>query len=60
MLMAEMAAKGESGSVVSMICDSGERYQDTYHNSQWLVQHVGDISEYTEQLATFYQLGKWR
>ena len=60
MLMAEMAAKGESGSVVSMICDGGERYQDTYHNSQWLVQHVGDISEYTEQLATFYQLGKWR
>ena len=60
MLIAEMAEKGESGSVVSMICDSGERYQDTYHNSQWLVQHVGDISEYTEQLATFYQLGKWR
>lgn len=58
-LMAEMAKKGEKGSVVSMICDSGDRYLDTYHNAQWLAQHVGDISHYEQLMADFYSLGSW-
>ncbi len=58
-LMAEMAAKGEQGSVVSMICDSGDRYLNTYHNPTWLNQHVGDISSQQKQLGQFYQTGIW-
>ncbi len=56
-LIAEMQANGEQGSVVSMICDGGERYLDTYHNDDWLAEQGYDITPYSEQLARFYQAG---
>jgi cysteine synthase A len=31
-----MAASGEKGSIVSILCDSGERYASTYFNDAWL------------------------
>jgi cysteine synthase A len=31
-----MAAAGESGSVVTILCDSGERYATTYYDDVWL------------------------
>jgi len=37
-IIAEMQAAGQKGSVVSMICDSGARYQNTYYNEAWLAQ----------------------
>ena len=43
-LAQEMHQRGESGSLVTLICDSGERYLDTYFNSQWVTEHIGDIS----------------
>lgn len=35
-LMQEMAQKGETGSIVTILCDGGERYADTYYNDAWL------------------------
>ena len=35
-LIREMAAAGEAGSIVSLLCDSGERYRSTYFNDAWL------------------------
>ncbi|WP_221393120.1 PLP-dependent cysteine synthase family protein [Dyadobacter sp. NIV53] len=35
-LAREMKAKGESGSIVTLICDSGDRYMNTYYNADWL------------------------
>ena len=32
----QMRQEGISGSIVTLICDSGERYSDTYFNEQWL------------------------
>ncbi len=37
-LIEEMAARGEEGSVVSILCDSGLRYAGTYYNDAWLEQ----------------------
>ncbi len=31
-----MAAAGESGSVVAILCDGGERYADSYYSDAWL------------------------
>jgi len=31
----EMARRGEEGSIVSLICDSGERYLDTLYDDAW-------------------------
>jgi len=35
-VMGEMKARGETGAVVTLICDGGERYLDTYYNDAWM------------------------
>lgn len=35
-LITEMRAAGEQGSVLTILCDSGERYDCTYYNDGWL------------------------
>jgi len=35
-LIREMATAGESGSVVTLLCDSGERYRSTFYDDAWL------------------------
>jgi cysteine synthase A len=31
-----MAAAGERGSIVTLLCDGGDRYGCTYHDETWL------------------------
>lgn len=50
---AQMEKNGETGSIVTLMCDSGERYSDTYHNPAWVEQTFGDITEYQQQLVKF-------
>jgi cysteine synthase A len=40
----EMRQRGESGSVLSLLCDSGERYRGTYFCAEWAQAHCGDVS----------------
>ncbi|MGL4724059.1 MAG: PLP-dependent cysteine synthase family protein [Scandinavium sp.] len=42
-LAAQMRNDGQSGSIVTLLCDSGERYLDTYYNSEWVAANIGDI-----------------
>jgi cysteine synthase A len=35
-LIDEMRAGGEAGSVVTLLCDGGDRYADTYYDDGWL------------------------
>ena len=58
-LIADMAAAGEEGSVVTLICDSGERYTQTYYNDVWLAQRRVDLRPYRRQLQAFYERGDW-
>ena len=48
---------GESGSLVSMICDPGERYLHSYYSDDWIAQQGLDLTSYLEQLQTFQQTG---
>ncbi len=36
LLVSEMARRGERGSIITLLCDSGERYRDTYYADEWL------------------------
>lgn len=36
--MAQMQERGETGSVVTLLCDSGQRYTHTYYSAAWLQQ----------------------
>ena len=42
----EMHARGESGSMVTLICDSGDRYCLTYDDDVWLAQQDIDVAAY--------------
>jgi len=57
-IAAELAARGEAGSVVSMICDSGERYLDTYYDDRWLAERGFDIAPYRRRLDEFVRTGQ--
>jgi cysteine synthase A len=43
LLADEMAAQGRAGSIVGLICDSGERYADTLFDDTWFAANVGPI-----------------
>lgn len=44
---AEMKQRGETGSIASVICDSGERYADSYFDDDWLTAQGIDIARPT-------------
>ena len=49
----EMQAGGRKGAIVTLLCDSGQRYLDTYYNPAWVAEKVGDIGPWAEELAAF-------
>ncbi|MEI8656869.1 PLP-dependent cysteine synthase family protein [Vibrio sp. Hal054] len=57
-LACEMKRKGETGSIVTLLCDSGERYLDTYYNADWVAKNIGDLSPYLAKLEVFSRTGK--
>ena len=41
-IAAEMRAAGQQGSILSLLCDAGERYLPSYHDAAWVQQAFGD------------------
>lgn len=58
-LAAEMIAKGEQGSIVTLICDSGERYADTIYDEAWLGTKGVDIGPWMQRFQTLTDNGQW-
>ncbi|GII76528.1 cysteine synthase [Sphaerisporangium rufum] len=52
-LIREMRAGGERGSVVTLICDGGERYRCTYGDDGWLAGRGIDIGPALTDLRAF-------
>ncbi|MES2413277.1 MAG: PLP-dependent cysteine synthase family protein [Pseudomonadota bacterium] len=48
----EMLARGEQGSILSLLCDSGERYLPTYYNADWVQSRFGDCSAASQAIAS--------
>ena len=46
----QMKQRGEAGSIVTLMCDSGERYVDTYYNAEWVEKTIGSLDKYTAKL----------
>ncbi|MDD9196346.1 PLP-dependent cysteine synthase family protein [Aliivibrio sp. S3MY1] len=57
-LACEMQQRGEKGSIVTLLCDSGERYLDTYYNDEWVANNIGDLTPCLEQLTRFEKTGQ--
>ena len=58
-LVAGMRSRGETGSVVTLLCDGGERYAHTYYDDAWLAAQGIDIAPYTGTLEKFAATGEW-
>ena len=56
-LASEMVNRGETGSIVTLLCDSGERYLDSYYDPTWVAESIGDPQIYLEKLSQFDQTG---
>jgi cysteine synthase A len=56
-LIAQLRAEGRTGSVVTLICDGGERYADTYYSDDWVAAQGLELSPYLATLAAFFATG---
>ncbi|MEM7168945.1 MAG: PLP-dependent cysteine synthase family protein [Pseudomonadota bacterium] len=56
-IASKLADAGEAGSIVSMICDPGERYLHSYYNNDWVADQGLELGPYLEQLREFQKTG---
>ena len=54
-----MAAAGEAGSIVTLLCDDGVRYLDTYFSDAWVAAQGWDLAPYLAVLARAWDDGVW-
>ncbi|MDP6687914.1 MAG: PLP-dependent cysteine synthase family protein [Alphaproteobacteria bacterium] len=59
-VIAGMRGRGETGAVVTLICDPGERYLDSYFDDHWLADNGFDIRPDLAQLEQFHAKGEWQ
>ena len=50
-LALEMRQAGERGSILSLLCDAGERYLPTYHDSAWVRTTLGNCTQAERWMA---------
>ncbi|CCH89886.1 Cysteine synthase [Modestobacter italicus] len=58
-LIGEMLAAGRTGSVVTLLCDGGERYACTYYDDGWVAAQGLDLAPHTATLEAFARTGEW-
>jgi cysteine synthase len=52
-IIAEMRTAGRQGSVVTLLCDGGDRYTRTYYDDGWLRDQDIDLGPHEAALASF-------
>ncbi len=57
-LATQMAEHGETGSIVSLICDGGDRYQNTYFDDDWVKTSGFDLTPWLTALNEFTETGR--
>ncbi|MBO0811535.1 MAG: PLP-dependent cysteine synthase family protein [Microlunatus sp.] len=58
-LLARMIKNGEQGSVVTLICDGGERYADSYYDDDWVAEQGMDLAPHLVRMENFLATGRW-
>lgn len=58
-LAAQMLLDGRRGSIVSLICDGGERYRHSYDDDDWLAAQGLDLAPHIATLERFLADGTW-
>jgi cysteine synthase A len=58
-LVARMRADRVRGSVVTLICDGGDRYRHSYFDDGWVAAQGMDLQPYRETIDRFFAAGDW-
>lgn len=58
-LAAMMRARGQRGSIVSLLCDRGDRYDETLFDARWLAARGIDGTAWHGALCGILQHGRW-
>ena len=58
-LACDMRAAGEAGSIVTLLCDDGVRYLETYFSDAWVAAQGWDLAPYLEVLTRAWDDGVW-
>jgi cysteine synthase A len=58
-LIGAMIAEGRQGSVVTLMCDGGDRYAGSYYNRQWLASQGLDPAPHEATIRKFFDSGVW-
>ena len=58
-LATDMRERGERGSIVSLLCDRGDRYAQTLFDPAWLSKHGIDRKPWDAALRHCLQTGQW-
>jgi cysteine synthase A len=58
-LVAQLRAAGRPGSVVTLLCDGGERYAHTYYDDDWVHTQGLDLAPYRATVDRFLATGDW-
>ena len=53
-----MLKRREAGSIVSLLCDRGERYAHSYYNPEWLKSHGFDVAATRETIRKAAEQGE--
>lgn len=56
-LVQELSARGERGSIVTLLCDSGRRYEDTYFSDAWLAERGVEWQEHAHRFIAMLSEG---
>ncbi len=59
-LAAELREQNREGSIVTLLCDGGERYRQTYYDDGWVAAKGLDLAPYLDTLERFAATGEWR
>ncbi|GAB3818342.1 L-cysteine desulfhydrase Cds1 [Micromonospora zhanjiangensis] len=58
-LIAQLLAAGRTGSVVTLLCDGGERYAGTYFSDDWVAGQGLDLAPHLSTVERFLTTGDW-
>ncbi|QDW30240.1 PLP-dependent cysteine synthase family protein [Arthrobacter sp. KBS0702] len=58
-LIAQMIAEGRRGSVISLMCDAGDRYSGNYYSPEWLQSQGLDPAPHEATIREFFASGAW-
>ncbi len=58
-LVCELRAAGEQGSIVTLLCDRGDRYAHTIYDDEWVTGHGLDLTGPEKTLAEAVSSGHW-